>query len=340
MDEPADGAKGPGDDIIGAAPLDGRYRPTRRIGGGGMADVYLAEDLVLGRLVAVKVLRRELALDAQFVERFDTEARAAASLSHPNIVAIHDRGRSGELRYIVMEYVPGETLKQRVRRVGALPCREAVAIAVDILGALQAAHDRGIVHRDVTAQNVLLGDDGRVRVADFGIARIGASSLTKTGMTLGTSLYLSPEQARGVVADARSDVYGAGVVLYEMLTGRVPFVGDTEVAIAWQHVHEAPPRPCELQASVPEALEAVVLRALAKDPSERFQTAAGFAAALRAAPETEPGGDAEPEAEERVASLAAAAAVPAPQAAALAPTSVGAAPATGTGWSPRSSPSS
>ncbi|MEE4274646.1 MAG: Stk1 family PASTA domain-containing Ser/Thr kinase [Thermoleophilia bacterium] len=280
MDEHADGAPGPVDDIIGAAPLDGRYRPTRRIGGGGMADVYLAEDLVLGRLVAVKVLRRELALDAQFVERFDTEARAAASLSHPNIVAIHDRGRSGEPWYIVMEYVSGETLKQRVRRVGALPCRDAVAIAVDVLGALQAAHDRGIVHRDVTAQNVLLGDDGRVRVADFGIARIGASSLTKTGMTLGTSLYLSPEQAQGRVADARSDVYGAGVVLYEMLTGRVPFDGETEVAIAWQHVHEAPPRPRELQASVSEALEAVVLRALAKDPGARFQTAAEFAAAL------------------------------------------------------------
>ncbi|MBN2203675.1 MAG: Stk1 family PASTA domain-containing Ser/Thr kinase [Thermoleophilia bacterium] len=280
MDEHADGPPGPVDDIIGAAPLDGRYRATRRIGGGGMADVYLAEDLVLGRFVAVKVLRRELALDAEFVERFDTEARAAASLSHPNIVAIHDRGRSGEPWYIVMEYVPGETLKQRVRRAGALPCREAAAIAVDVLGALQAAHDRGIVHRDVTAQNVLLGDDGRVRVADFGIARIGASSLTKTGMTLGTSLYLSPEQARGLVADARSDVYGAGVVLYEMLTGRVPFDGDTEVAIAWQHVHEAPPRPRELQASVSEALEAVVLRALAKDPGERFQTAAEFAAAL------------------------------------------------------------
>jgi serine/threonine-protein kinase len=352
MDEHADGAPGPVDDIIGAAPLDGRYRPTRRIGGGGMADVYLAEDLVLGRLVAVKVLRRELALDAQFVERFDTEARAAASLSHPNIVAIHDRGRSGEPWYIVMEYVSGETLKQRVRRVGALPCREAVAIAVDVLGALQAAHDRGIVHRDVTAQNVLLGDDGRVRVADFGIARIGASSLTKTGMTLGTSLYLSPEQARGLVADARSDVYGAGVVLYEMLTGRVPFDGDTEVAIAWQHVHEAPPRPRELQASVPAALEAVVLRALAKDPGERFQTAAEFAAALRAAPAAATSGDAEPVAvaredtapgvEERSAGAAAGAAVPAsapavpasapvvPASAAVvpAPTAVVAAPAT------------
>jgi serine/threonine-protein kinase len=330
------------DDIIGEAPLDGRYRPTRRIGGGGMADVYLAEDLVLGRLVAVKVLRRELALDARFVERFDTEARAAASLSHPNIVAIHDRGRSGEPWYIVMEYVSGETLKQRVRRGGALPCPEAVAIAVDILAALQAAHDRGIVHRDVTAQNVLLGDDGRVRVADFGIARIGASSLTKTGMTLGTSLYLSPEQARGLVADARSDVYGAGIVLYEMLTGRVPFDGDTEVAIAWQHVHDAPARPRELRASVPEALEAVVLRALAKDPDERFQTAAEFAAALRAAPADGASGgaepvvvtreDAAPGAGERVAGVAAGATGPPPAsvapAAAAASTAVVAAPAT------------
>ncbi len=329
MDEHADGAPGPVDDIIGAAPLDGRYRPTRRIGGGGMADVYLAEDLVLGRLVAVKVLRRELALDAQFVERFDTEARAAASLSHPNIVAIHDRGRSGEPWYIVMEYVSGETLKQRVRRVGALPCRDAVAIAVDVLGALQAAHDRGIVHRDVTAQNVLLGDDGRIRVADFGIARIGASSLTKTGTTLGTSLYLSPEQAQGRVADARSDVYGAGVVLYEMLTGRVPFDGETEVAIAWQHVHEAPPRPRELQASVSEALEAAVLRALAKDPGERFQTAAEFAAALVAVAAAErPAPGTDEEHAETPAAVAGAAGAQAP--AAVADEAGAPAPAAGT----------
>ena len=287
MNEHSDGVPGTGDAIIGGAPLDGRYRPTRRIGGGGMADVYLAEDLVLGRLVAVKVLRPELAHDEHFVERFGTEARAAASLSHPNIVAIHDRGRSGRPWYLVMEYVSGETLKQRLRREGALPHQDAVSIAVDVLGALQAAHDRGIVHRDVTAQNVLLGDDGRVKVADFGIARVGASSLTRTGMTLGTSQYLSPEQAQGLVADARSDIYGVGVVLFEMLTGRLPFYGDTEVAIAWQHVHEAPPRPRGLQASVPAELEAVVLRALAKDPDGRFQSATDFAAALtEAAAET------------------------------------------------------
>jgi serine/threonine-protein kinase len=264
-------------------PFGGRYQPKRQLGGGGMAEVFLAEDLVLGRLVAVKVLRSELARDDEFVARFDAEARAVASLSHPNIVGIHDRGLSDGRWYLVMEYVPGETLKQCLRRQGPSSPGRASSIAVDILGALQAAHERGIVHRDVKPQNVLLGDDGRVKVADFGIARVGASALTRTGMMLGTSHYLSPEQARGLVADPRSDVYGAAVLLYEMLTGRVPFEGDNEVAIAWQHIHEEPPRPRAVEPSVPQALEEVVLRALAKDPDDRFQTAAEFATALIAA---------------------------------------------------------
>ena len=263
--------------------LNDRYRLVSRLGSGGMADVFLAEDVRLGRQVAVKVLRAPYAADDEFVERFRIEAQAAALLSHPNIVAVHDRGHDDGHWYLVMEYVRGETLKHRVRREGRLAPHEAASIAGDLLAALQAAHERHIVHRDVSAQNVLLADDGRVKVADFGIARIGASALTRSGMMMGTCHYISPEQARGLPADERSDVYGAGVVLYEMLTGRVPFAADSDVAVALKHVEEPPPRPRDLEPGVPAALEGVVLRALAKDPAERYQTAAAFAAALRAA---------------------------------------------------------
>jgi serine/threonine-protein kinase len=269
--------------LPGAELLHDRYRLDGKLGSGGMADVYLADDLRLGRQVAVKVLRAELATDDAFVERFRTEARAVAMLNHPNVVALHDRGQVGGRYYLVMEYVRGETLKQRLRRDGALPPAEAAVIAHALLAALQAAHERHIVHRDVTAQNVLLAADGRVKVADFGIARIGASALTRTGTMLGTCHYVSPEQARGMRADARSDLYGAGVVLFEMVTGRVPFEGDSDVAVALQHVNDPPPRPRDLAPAVPEALERVVLRALAKDPADRYQSAAEFAAALDAA---------------------------------------------------------
>jgi serine/threonine-protein kinase len=260
--------------------LHGRYRLTRPLGSGGMAEVFLAEDLRLGRLVAVKMLRPELAADESFVERFRTEARAVAMLNHPNIVALHDRGQAGGRWYLVMEYVPGETLKQRLRREGAFAPDEAVRVARGLLAALQAAHERHIVHRDVTAQNVLLADDGRVKVADFGVARIGVSALTRTGTMIGTCHYLSPEQAQGQRADERSDLYSAGVVLYEMLTGRLPFEGDSDVAIALKHVNEAPPRPRAVAPDVPEALERVVLRALAKDPAARYQSAAEALRAL------------------------------------------------------------
>ncbi len=248
-----------------------------------MADVFLAEDVRLGRQVAVKVLRAPFADDDEFVERFRIEAQAAALLNHPNIVTVHDRGHDEGRWYLVMEYVRGETLKQRLQRDGRLAPEEAASIACDLLAALQAAHERHIVHRDVTSQNVLLSDDGRVKVADFGIARIGASALTRSGMMMGTSHYLSPEQARGLPADERSDIYGAGVVLFEMLTGRVPFTADSDVAVALKHVNEAPPRPRDLDPAIPEAVEQVVLRALAKDPDQRLQTAAAFAAALRCA---------------------------------------------------------
>ena len=266
-----------------SATIADRYRVQRRLGGGGMADVYLAEDSRLGRLVAVKVLKPQFAQDAEFVERFRVEARATALLGHPNIVAVYDRGADGPPWYIAMEYVPGESLKQRLRREGAMAPEEAVRTARAVLAALQAAHERHIVHRDVTSSNVLVDPAGRVKVADFGIARIGVSALTRTGTMLGTSSYLSPEQAQGRGADERSDLYGLGVVLFEMLTGRVPFVADSDVAVALKHVSEAAPDPRALRPDVPPALAAVVLKALAKEPDRRYQSAAEFAAALAAA---------------------------------------------------------
>ena len=263
--------------------IAGRYRLERRLGGGGMAEVYLATDTTLERLVAVKVLRERFADDAQFVARFHREARAAAALNHPNVVAIHDRGGAAGSSFIVMEYVAGETVKELVQRTGPLAPAVARDIECELLAALQAAHERGIVHRDVTAQNVLLGPDGRVKVTDFGIAHFGSSALTSTGIVMGTSRYLSPEQARGEPTDERSDVYSAGVVLFEMLTGRLPFEGDNDLAIALRHANEPAPAPSDVAAGVPPALDAIVGRALRKDPAERFATAREFADALRAA---------------------------------------------------------
>ena len=248
-----------------------------------MADVYLAEDERLGRQVAVKVLKARLAADDEFVERFRIEAQAAASLNHPSIVAVYDRGSADGSTYIAMEYVRGESLKQRLRRDGALPPDEAVTIALAVLSALGAAHARAIVHRDVTSYNVMLDEGGRVVVTDFGIARMGDSALTRTGAMMGTSSYLSPEQAQGRPADERSDLYSLGVVLYEMLTGRAPFRGETDVAVAMQHVSTAPPNPRTLAPGVSEALAGVAMRALSKDPADRYQTAEEFAAALRKA---------------------------------------------------------
>ena len=248
-----------------------------------MADVYLAEDERLGRQVAVKVLKARLAADDEFVERFRIEAQAAASLNHPSIVGVYDRGSAEGTTYIAMEYVRGESLKQRLRRDGAFAPDEAVPIALAVLSALAAAHERDIVHRDVTSYNVMLDEGGRVVVTDFGIARMGESALTRTGAMMGTSSYLSPEQAQGRSADERSDLYSLGVVLYEMLTGRVPFHGETDVAVAMQHVSTAPANPRTLEPSVTEALARVVMRALSKNADDRYQTAGEFAAALRKA---------------------------------------------------------
>ena len=265
------------------SPIDGRYRVLSRLGSGGMADVYLAEDETLGRMVAVKVLKLEMASDAEFVERFRIEARAAARLNHPAIVAVYDRGGADARPYIAMEYVDGESLKQRIRRDGRMSAGEAVTTILAVLDALQVAHEHDIVHRDITSSNVLLATGGRVKVADFGIARIGSSALTRSGVMMGTSSYLSPEQAQGRPADERSDVYSAGVVLFEMLTGRLPFRGESDIAVAMQHVSAAPPNPRSLAPGVPEHTAAAVMRALSKDPADRFHSAAEFAAALRRA---------------------------------------------------------
>jgi serine/threonine protein kinase len=203
--------------------IDGRYRVLKRIGSGGMAEVYCVEDQQLGRRVALKLLHRRFADDEQFVERFRREASSAAGLSHPNIVGIFDRGEWDGTYYIAMEFVEGRTLKDIVRERGAAPPEAAADITLQILRALRFAHQRGIVHRDIKPQNVLIDNDGRVRVADFGIARAGVSDMTETGSVMGTAQYLSPEQAQGKPVDARSDLYSTGVVLYELLTGRVPF---------------------------------------------------------------------------------------------------------------------
>jgi serine/threonine-protein kinase len=253
--------------------FDGRYRVLRRLGRGGMADVYLAEDEDLGRRVAIKILNDRHAADDQFVERFRREATNAAGLSHPNIVSIYDRGEAEGTYYIAMEYLEGSTLKEIVTERGPLPIEEAIGFARDLLEALRFAHRKGLVHRDIKPHNVIRDADGRVKVTDFGIARAGASQMTEAGSIIGTAQYLSPEQARGGVIDHRSDLYSVGVVLYELLTGTVPFVGDTPVEIAMKHLSGVPDPPSARRPELPVALDQIVLRALAKDPDERYQTA-------------------------------------------------------------------
>ena len=263
--------------------IDGRYKIVSRIGGGGMANVYLAEDGTLGRRVAIKMLHRRFVEDAKFVERFRREAKAAAGLNHPNIVGVYDWGQVGSENYIVMEYVEGETLKELIRRRGRLTGSDAVAIALELLAALGAAHANGVIHRDIKSQNILLDREGRAKVADFGIAQAGDPGMTEVGSILGTAQYLAPEQARGEPVDERSDLYSVGVVLYEMLTGRVPFKGDSAVTVALKHVNELPPEPAGLVPGLPYSLNQIVLKALAKDPNRRYGSAAEFAADLRAA---------------------------------------------------------
>src|SRR3984893_10958374 len=261
--------------------IDGRYRVISRLGSGGMADVYLAEDQLLGRQVAVKLLHHHFAEDQEFVERFRREAASAAGLSHPNIVGIFDRGEWQGTYYIAMEYVAGRSLKTTVREQGALDPAAAIDIVVQILRAARFAHKRGVIHRDLKPHNVIIDEEGRARVTDFGIARAGASDMTLTGSIMGTAQYLSPEQAQGLVVSSASDLYSIGVILYELLTGVVPFEGETAVAIAFKQVSAEPRPPSLLKESVPAALDAIVLRALAKDPARRYADADEFIAALQ-----------------------------------------------------------
>jgi serine/threonine-protein kinase len=252
--------------------FDGRYRIQRKLGAGGMADVYLAEDQELGRRVAIKILNGRHANDDQFIERFRREAKNAAALNHPNIVSIYDRGEAEDTYYIAMEFLDGRTLKELIVSRGAAPINVAIEYARQILSALRFAHRHGIVHRDIKPHNVLVDAEGRVKVTDFGIARAGTSQMTETGSIVGTAQYLSPEQARGGEVDPRSDLYSLGVVLYELLTGKTPFDGETPVEIAMKHLSNAPKPPSKLRPEIPPALDKVVLRALAKNPDERYQS--------------------------------------------------------------------
>jgi beta-lactam-binding protein with PASTA domain/predicted Ser/Thr protein kinase len=261
--------------------IDGRYRVLSRLGSGGMAEVYLAEDQLLGRQVAVKVLHHHFAEDQEFVERFKREASSAAGLSHQNIVGIFDRGEWNGTYYIAMEYVAGRSLKTIVREQGALDPVVAIDIVVQILRGARFAHRRGVVHRDLKPHNVILDEEGRARVTDFGIARAGASDMTLTGSIMGTAQYLSPEQAQGLAVSASSDLYSIGVILYELLTGVVPFEGETAVAIAFKQVSAEPRPPSALNPALPYGLDVIVLRALAKDPAQRFADADEFIAALQ-----------------------------------------------------------
>jgi len=274
--------------------FDGRYKILRKLGAGGMANVYLAEDQELGRRVAIKILDDRHAADEQFVERFRREAKNAAGLSHPNIVSIYDRGEAEGTYYIAMEFLDGRSLKELILTRGPAPVSIAIDYARQILAGLRFAHRHGIVHRDIKPHNVIVDAEGRAKVTDFGIARAGASQMTEAGSIIGTAQYLSPEQARGTQVDQTSDLYSLGIVLYELLTGTVPFTGDTPVEIAMKHLSAVPERPSAKRPEVPHDLDMVVLRALAKDPADRYQSAEEMdsdlervARGLRVSPETE-----------------------------------------------------
>jgi len=262
--------------------VDGRYKLVSRIGSGGMADVWCAEDLQLGRQVALKLLHRRFAEDPDFVERFRREASSAAGLQHPHVVSVYDRGEWEGTYYIAMELLQGETLKELIVREAPLDADRAIGLTTQILRAARFAHKRGIVHRDLKPHNVIVDPEGRAKVTDFGIARAGASDMTETGSIMGTAQYLSPEQAQGLAVSGQSDLYAIGIILYEMLTGSVPFDGDTAVTIALKQVSEPPVPPSHLNPAVPPALEAVVGRALEKEPAARFADADEFIAALEA----------------------------------------------------------
>ncbi len=261
--------------------LGGRYRLVELLGQGGMATIYRARDGQLDRDVAVKLLRPEFGRDPDFLARFRDEARAAASLSHPNIVAVFDFGEDASGPYIVMELVDGQDLASILRENGPLPPRQAARVSAEVAKALQAAHVHGIVHRDVKPSNILVGRDGRVKVADFGIARaVNEAQLTLPGVTMGSVHYFSPEQARGEPATTASDIYSLGIVLFECLTGQRPFSGDGAAAIALARLTTTPPRPSALRPGVPVELDQIVQRAMALDPADRYASAASMGSAL------------------------------------------------------------
>lgn len=260
--------------------LSNRYEILAKVGDGGMALVYSAKDLLLNRIVAVKVLREQYADDSEFVGRFQREAQAAASLSHPNVVNIYDVGETGGTHYIVMEFVEGKNLSEIIKEQGTVDQQFAVDIVIQICSALAHAHEHGIVHRDIKPHNILLTGDNRVKVTDFGIAAVSSLSITQTGMVLGSVLYFSPEQARGTKVEAQSDLYSLGVVLYEMLTGRVPFRGDTPISIALKHIQDDPVPPHSINPDISRDLEAIILKLLSKQASERYQSAYQLSAVL------------------------------------------------------------
>ena len=253
--------------------LDNRYEILELIGRGGMANVYKAKCHRLDRLVAVKILHSDLAQNADFRRRFMDESRAVAQLSHPNIVSVYDVSCSDDIDYIVMELIDGVTLKQYMERRGQMDWREALHFITQIMRGLSHAHSRGVIHRDIKPQNIMILRDGSARVADFGIACLADQGQTLTQETLGSVHYISPEQARGDRVDARSDIYSAGVVLYEMLTGKLPFQGDSAVSVAIQHLSAVPKAPRELNPDIPEALELICMKAMCPDISKRYQTA-------------------------------------------------------------------
>jgi serine/threonine-protein kinase len=262
--------------------LDGRYAVTARIAHGGMATVYLAMDTRLDREVALKIMHAELARDEDFVRRFISEAKSVARLSHQNVVAVYDQGADGPFLYLAMEYVPGRTLKEMLRDSGRLAPAAALEIMTGVLGGLAAAHASAIVHRDVKPENVLLTADGRVKVADFGLARaLTAAGHTRTGLLIGTVAYVPPEQVTGDSAGPRGDVYSAGVMLFEMITGRLPFTGDTPLSVAYQHVNTDVPAPSTLASGIPAAVDQIVVAATSRDPARRPADAGEFLNAVR-----------------------------------------------------------
>ena len=252
--------------------IGNRYEVLEEVGNGGMAKVYKAKDRVLNRYVAVKILKDEFTTDSDFIKRFNTEAQSAASLSDANIVSIYDVGHEEEtnLYYIVMELVKGKTLKEIINKEGPLSWKWSVNIAMQIASALSEAHKNGIVHRDIKPHNIIITEDGVAKVADFGIAKaVSNSTITAFGTTIGSVHYFSPEQAKGGITDAKSDIYSLGVVMYEMLTGKVPFDADTAVSVALKHMQEDPVEPMEINSEIPQAVNDIVMKAMQKDPLER-----------------------------------------------------------------------